>query len=352
MSQEATLYPAKGLLPHRHLGYVFRALLFLVGLAAGRLGLMGARRRRISMLNHPLLKQWTGLTVRARRLVICGLMVLGTAPQSALAALVVNIGNGPDLVDGTYLNAQNIADNLVFTSISVQADNEIKYLETVDLGTSSYGIPGFNLANTAPKISILADVTFSNFQSLGLSANQIDLAGRIYGAGGALMNRDYISVSAASVNVLSNHASLQQALDLANVSWTQSTVMAAFGTADSLAFDYDTRMLLSGGLLSGTVAMNNLAARFELDGHDFQLDTGSGFQAMGSGSIGATSGQLKGFLASGNSFSVNFTQGAPGQISVVSSIPIPGTAWLFGIGLLGLVFNRRLHLASLARRSY
>jgi hypothetical protein len=80
-------------------------------------------------------------------------------------------------------------------------------------------------------------------------------------------------------------------------------------------------------------------SHLELHGYGFELDTGAGFIGIGTGAISATTGQLMGFLDSGDPFTVSFAQGTSGQISVVSSssVPIPGAMWLFGSGLLGLL---------------
>src|SRR2546428_2157190 len=70
------------------------------------------------------------------------------------APTAVSIGNGPSRVGGTYLNAQNIADNLVFTSIVVQAGISIDIVDDIDLSSSTYGIPAFNFALIAPTINL------------------------------------------------------------------------------------------------------------------------------------------------------------------------------------------------------
>ena len=58
-------------------------------------------------------------------------------------------------------------------------------------------------------------------------------------------------------------------------------------------------------------------------------------------SISALSGQLTGFLNSGDAFAVSFTQAAPNQISVGNSsvVPVPAAVWLFGsaLGVMGWV---------------
>lgn len=272
----------------------------------------------------------------------------GAALQSAFAQSIVTVSNNPSTLSGDNINAQDIANNLVFTSITISASNEIQYFPSLNLGTSIFGIPAYDLTSSAPTVSILGDLTVSNLGNFLFTAPQINLAGSFYDLSSALIAESRLASfgTATNVNVLSNSASLQQAVYLTGASLGQSTVTAAFGTANSLAFDYDTSMILSGGLLSGAVAMNNAAARLELHGTNFQIDTGSGFVALGSGSIGASSGQLTGFLSSGDHFSVSFNQSQSGQISVVSAIPEPETyaMLLAGLGLLGFEARRRRKL--------
>ena len=75
-----------------------------------------------------------------------------------------------------------------------------------------------------------------------------------------------------------------------------------------------------------------------LEGSGFELNTGTGFHPVG-GAISATSGQLEGVLDSGNSFTISFTQNAPGQISVV---PLPARMLLGGLSGLGAMIRRRM----------
>ena len=66
----------------------------------------------------------------------------------------VTIGNGPTLPDGTYYNAQELADNLVFTSLVVEATNSVTVVDPSDLSTSSFGTPRFNLSLVAPTVTL------------------------------------------------------------------------------------------------------------------------------------------------------------------------------------------------------
>jgi hypothetical protein len=81
-------------------------------------------------------------------------------PMQRLAAVsVIDVGNGAPTPDGSYLNARNIADTLAFTNVSITATSAINYVDAVNLGTARYGASYFNLTNTAPTTSILANVT-------------------------------------------------------------------------------------------------------------------------------------------------------------------------------------------------
>lgn len=273
---------------------------------------------------------------------LCSLvMAFGAIPQNALAIAVVSVGNGPPSGGGSYLNAFNTAQTLFFTTVNIVADNEVRYVEPVDLGTSGFGTNSFNLTSTAPLTSVLANVGIGNAQFIVQSA-QLDLAGNFTRVNGPL-NLASLQGAATTVNVQSNAASLQQALQFTNLSVGQSTVNAAFGTASSLVFSYDTTMILSGGLLSGSIAMNHASSLLQMLGSGFQLDTGAGFQAFATGSISALSGQLTGFLNSGDAFTVSFTQATPNQISVINSsvVPVPGAVWLFGSALGVMAWVRR-----------
>lgn len=272
------------------------------------------------------------------------------APQIAAAIPTVSIGNGPNVENGSlisYWNAQYLTDNLVYTNIPITASNNIDIVDNVDLSTSDFGTPAYDLILTAPVLNLNNNMNRSPFGGLFLNVNTINMAADIT-SGGGLIDPSRVFDTATQINVLNNAANLQQAIDLASRT-APSTINAQFGNATSLAFNADNHMILSGGLLSGTVAMNSVNSSLVLHGHDFQLNTGGGFAGIGTGLIGATSGQLNGFLDSGNPFAVSFTQGTSGQISLVSSsvsaVPELGTVWLLGSGLIGLVAWQRKRLS-------
>jgi len=268
------------------------------------------------------------------------------APQLARAVpITVTIGNGPQTANNW--NAQYLTDNLVYTNITIQASNSIDIVDNVDLSTSSFGTPAYDVTLSAPVLNLNNNMNMSMFGGLTLNVNTINMAADIT-SGGGLIDPARLFDTATQINVLNNAANLQQAIDLASPT-APSTINAQFGNATSLAFNADKHMILSGGLLSGTVAMNSVNSTLVLHGHDFQLNTGAGFADIGTGLIGATSGQLHGFLDSGNTFAVSFSQGTSGQISLVSSsisaVPELGTVWLLGSALIGLAAWRWKHAA-------
>jgi hypothetical protein len=124
----------------------------------------------------------------------------------------VTVGNGPSTVDGTYVNAQDIADNLVFTSITLQASDSITVADNVDLSQSAYGIPAFHLSLDAPTLNLDNNMVFNTFASLTLNADTMNLSGRIT-VGGTLINPARVTGTALQVNVLGNTASIQQGMD-------------------------------------------------------------------------------------------------------------------------------------------
>ena len=134
-----------------------------------------------------------------------------------MSAATVTLGNGPQASDGSYINCQNVANNLVFTSIVIQADSSITIADNCDLSTSIYGIPAFDLSLIAPTINLDKNLNRNSYGRLFLTANTLNLSDRIT-AGGTLVDpaRVFGGELLTQVNVLGNAASIQQAISISS----------------------------------------------------------------------------------------------------------------------------------------
>lgn len=252
---------------------------------------------------------------------------------------LVAIGNGIASPDGSYLNAQSLANSLSLTFVSVQADSAINVAESVDFTHGMFGVPNGNMTWAAPVIGLDHAVTMGN-GVFSARASTLNLSAEIYSPVGTLLAAAKLQGNAETVNVLTNAASIQQAVYLTQYSAGLSTIHVAAGTASNgLAVDWDTALLIHGGSLSGTFALNNPSAALSLFGHGFEVDTGSGFKAIGSGDLSNLSGSLRGYLDSGEAFAFSFTQNTPSQIHIFSTseVPIPSVGMLFALSLGGLM---------------
>jgi hypothetical protein len=132
----------------------------------------------------------------------------------AFAPTNVSIGNGFQQSNGTYLNAQKIAGNLAITSITIQASGQITIVTPSDLSTSSSGTPHFDLWLVTPTLNVDYNLNMAATGTLYLTTSTINLDAPIT-SGGTLINPSRIIGAATVVNVLSNAASVQQAIDIA-----------------------------------------------------------------------------------------------------------------------------------------
>lgn len=147
-------------------------------------------------------------------------MVKTTAANGKVGTLLIDpasvyIGNEAQLEDGSYLNAANIATSLVFSSVIVQATSDIGIVNDVDLATSPYGTPAYDLTLTAPTFNLNNNINMSLIGGLTLSTNTLNLAGKIT-AGGTMINPTRVKGSATQVNILNNLASIQQGMDISS----------------------------------------------------------------------------------------------------------------------------------------
>ncbi len=148
-------------------------------------------------------------------------MVNTTAPQGTVGELLidpasVSIGNGTQTVSGsTYLDAQSIADSLVFTSIDIQGTSNIDVINSIDLSTSTYGTPVYPLTLTTPTFNLDYNMNMGASSQLALDVATMNLNGHIT-SGGADIPLSQVSSTATQVNVMSNLASIQQGMDLSS----------------------------------------------------------------------------------------------------------------------------------------
>jgi hypothetical protein len=137
---------------------------------------------------------------------------------AAWAPLFVTIGNATQAANGTYLNAQKVANNLVSTSIVVQAANGVNIQQDpngVDLSTSPLGTPHFDLHLVAPACNIDGSLNMAAMGDLYLTCATLNLNAPIT-SGGAPIDPSRVISTATHINVLSPAASIQQAIDISS----------------------------------------------------------------------------------------------------------------------------------------
>ena len=149
--------------------------------------------------------------------------------QPAYAVPVVFIGNGPNLPDGSYLNAEHLAITLAFTSVEIEADTEIVIVDDIDLSQSSFfGRTYFDLSLTAPTISINHNIQIGN-GAIIIDSNTLNLDGLITSDGTLVGPVHLITRATTQVNVLSNAASIQQAVRTVGYLTNPATVQVSAG---------------------------------------------------------------------------------------------------------------------------
>ena len=152
-------------------------------------------------------------------------LTIAAAPAYANA---VSIGNGVQLPDGSYRNAQTMANNLTLTSITV-VGQPITIVDPIDLSTSTNGngTPLYNVTLVSPICNIDHSINMAPVGNLYLQCATLNLNAPIT-SGGTLIDPSRVISTATQVNVLGNAASIQQALD-ASSSTTPPTVHVSPG---------------------------------------------------------------------------------------------------------------------------
>ena len=138
----------------------------------------------------------------------------------------VSIGNDAQSGD-SYLNAINIANTLVDSSIIIQATSDISIVDDINLAISTEGgIPAFDLTFDAPTFNLDHNMNIGPIGSLILSTNTLNLAGRI--TAGGMAEPTNVRGTATQVNILNNGTSIQQGMDISSKT-TPVTVQVSAG---------------------------------------------------------------------------------------------------------------------------
>ncbi|MBZ0067517.1 MAG: hypothetical protein K8F26_01785, partial [Thiobacillus sp.] len=150
--------------------------------------------------------------MKYQRKTLVGLLAIGmmSLPDTVLAVYNLSIGNGPDLINNTYLNANSLADSLVFSDISLQADNSISIVDPIDLSSTLVLGPtlyGLTLQSALVNIDNLIVMGPGNFS---IKAPIVNLVATITDTSAVPLGGTRISGTATQVNVTSTNASIQQ----------------------------------------------------------------------------------------------------------------------------------------------
>ena len=261
--------------------------------------------------------------------------VVSDANDTVIDPISVSIGNGTEQVNGTYLNAKNVTDSLVFTSINIQASASITIVDPIDLSTSVYGIPVFTLFLTAPVCNIDNGVNMAAIggSRLSLSCTTLNLNAQIT-SGGTTIDPSRVISTATQVNVLSNAASIQQAMDDSSTTAPVVVQVARAQYAENLTINKSLTLTGNDGTsatgadpnaptLVGTQPAGNVIT---VNANNVQID---GLHLNGTVAGGSSASSVDGIFASGvdgltvthNTFDgfSGFSIAAPGSTNVVLS---------------------------------
>ena len=139
----------------------------------------------------------------------------GRIGRLVIDPVAITIGNVPSVIgNDAYLSAQDIADALVFSSLEVLADNTIDFVDDIDLSYSTFGRPTQDLFLTTGTVNLRHNVRFGD-GAVHVNAATVNLDGKVT-SGGTLLGNARLFGTATQINVLSNNASIQQAIAMAS----------------------------------------------------------------------------------------------------------------------------------------
>jgi hypothetical protein len=241
--------------------------------------------------------------MKYQRKTLVGLLAIGmmSLPNTVLAAYYLNIGNGPDLPNNTYLNANSLADSLAFSDISLQANNSISIVDPIDLSTTFfYGPTTYKLTLQSALVNINNPITFGsgNFSVL---APVLNLGATITDASATLLGGTRLSGTATQVNVTSTSASIQQGIFFSSAA-APATISVASGT-------YNQNVDLNRPQPHHLAFSNNvtLNGNLSINSGSFSAGGGTGNLTVNSLTLGSAAGGNAGHMQTGGSVTVNGT---------------------------------------------
>lgn len=248
--------------------------------------------------------------MKFQRKTLVGMLAVGmmSLPGTASAALTLSIGNGPDTMDGTYLNADGLAHALTFSNITLFADNYVSIVDPIDLSISTfYGPTTFNLALGSALVNINNPIVFGS-GNFSVEAAQfpwvvptLNLGATITDTSATLLGGTRLSGTATQVNVTSANASIQQGIYLSSAA-APATIAVAFGT-------YNQNVDLNRPQPHQLAFDNNVTLNGNLDinSGSFSASGGTGNLTVNNLTLGTAAGGNAGHTQTGGSMTVNGT---------------------------------------------
>lgn len=226
-----------------------------------------------------------------------------------------NGATGTLLIDPTDLYIDSVWADLIswlllWNNVDLEATNSITFTENLDFSMAwffGWHVTGHDLSLTAQIVNILGNVIFGN-GNFSINADTLNLDGRLYSrdtAWGAtsLMDGSRYTTNANWINVLSNNALIQQAINFAQ---NGATVNVANDTyTENLTIDKAISLIGNNAILqaahAGQALINVLAGGVSISSFVFD---GAGLTDYG---IYASGAGANGLVVDGNTFN-NFNE--------------------------------------------
>lgn len=240
-------------------------------------------------------------------------MIAGMALLPCAHAVTnLSIGLGPDTPDGSYLNAVGLSDTLAFTTLIIQADNSITFVDPVSFANSLFFGPttyGVTLQSATINVSNPVIMSPGNFI---LQAPSVNLNAGITNAGGTLIASPQLSGTATQVAVLSPNASIQQGIAIANTASLANVAVSSGAYAQNIALNKSTV----------TLGLGNIVLNGNLNVDAGSFNTGGGSLNVSNLTLGSTAGgngshiQANGTVTVNDTLSLGLVSGSAGTYNL------------------------------------